>query len=563
MRVWDRGNASGPPTLTDDQRRAHESTSEQLSIAREIVAAGTLQSANSLAEEEVAGHAEPPFQDSVSPPPNADPRTERQDARPAGRARWWKWTAALLAVNGAQGAFETFVGRLGEAAVRAFSGHPQNPQEVSDRSMAAHAAVNVVMGLIAGARAGVHTWRARGNPEAYRRGLRGERSAQSAALAMAGTPDVPASQLTRLLPSLAAAVATFGVAAHTGISALSHLRSSSNDKVNAYKAVVRSNANTAYCYTREVANFVAYAVQLVSHDALLTPLGWAASTLEYGFNLAAQSSALSDIDQDRGFDLRWPAISAAADAVDVAFTSAAARLAEPDRPVEIWRRRLVEGTSAEGHPPSRPTVIDTIDRVTQRAVGRQLIGEIYHSVPGIGPALAAGTHLRELTWQAERASRGGGNRTPPGDIEAPPPGGAPNAGSSSGSPTLRQEGTELPSAGDLNAPPADVAGPSSSAEAASSFEDRSLGEFGHLVGVGWEHRRDRVPPFLIAALNRRGDLPRIPLESTNLRIHGQIYTVYLEPGSGLPTIDNPLGGNIMLAPGLGLDPGGSAGGAHW
>ncbi|MCC8960033.1 hypothetical protein H8B02_43505 [Bradyrhizobium sp. Pear77] len=464
-----------------------------------------------------------------------------------------------MAANAAQGALETFAGRVVEAGVRKLSRHPQSPHEVNDSAMAAHAAVNVVMGLIAGTRAGVHTWRASGNPEAYLRGFRGERSAQSAALAMAGTPDVPAGQMIRLLPSVAAAFLAFGAAAHTGIGALSHLGSSSSGKVDAYEAVVRSNANIAYCYTREVVDFVARVFQLVSHDALLTQLGWAAGTVEYSLNLAAQSWASSDIDQGRSFDLRWPAISAAAEAVDVAFISAAARLAEPDRPVEIWRGRLAEGTSGERHATSRPTVIDTIDRVTQRAVGRQLVGEVRHYVP----ELAVGTHLRELTWQAEHASRGGGNSTPPSDIEAPPPGGTPNAGSSSDSPTLRQEATELlPPPGHLNVPSADVAGPSS-AEAVSSFVDRSLGEYGHLVDLGWEHRRDRAPPFLIGALNRKGDLPRSPLQSTKLRIHGQIYTAYLEPGSGAPTIDNPLGGNIMLAPSLELVPLGSAGAAHW
>lgn len=461
MRVWDRDNASGPPTLTDDQWRAHESTSEQLSMACKIVNAEPSRSGNSLAESNAAGHAEAAFQDGVSPPPDPDARTEHQEAPSAGRTRRLRWTAALLGVNGAQGALETFAGRVVEAGVRTLSRH-QSRHEVNDSAMAAHAAVNVVMGLIAGARAGVHTWRGIGNPEAYRRGLFGERSEHSAALGIAGTPDVPASQTIRLLPSVAAAFLTFGAAAHTGMNALSHLGSSSNDKVNAYEAVVRSNANTAYCYTREVVNFVAHVFQLVSHDALLTPSEWTASTAEYGCNLAAQSRIWSDIDQGRSLDLRWPAISAVAEAVDVAFTSATARLGEPDRPVEIWRGCLAEGTAGERHPPPRPTVIDTIDRVTQRAVGRQLVGEICHSVQGIGPVLAAGTHLRELTWQAERASRDRGNTTPPSDLETPSPAALPNAGTSSGPLTPRQEATELPSAGDLNAGPPDIAGPSSS-----------------------------------------------------------------------------------------------------
>ncbi|MGY3532256.1 hypothetical protein [Bradyrhizobium sp. USDA 4452] len=385
---------------------------------------------------------------------------------------------ALLGASAILSALETFVGRLGEAAVHAFSGHPQNPEEVSDRSMAAHAAVNIVMELIAGARVGVHTWRASDNPEAYWRGFRGERSAQSAAFAMAGTPDVPASQMTRLLLSLATAFVAFDFAAHTGIRALSYLQSSSNNKVHAYEAVVRSNANTAYCYTREVAHFVASAFQLVSHDALLNWPGWAASSIAYSFNSAAQQTVSRGIDQGRDFDLRWPAISAAAEAVDAAITSGAARLAEPDRPVEIWRGRLAEGTSAEGYPPSNRSVIDTIDRVTQRAVGRQFVGEFSKVLPRelqdprIGPVLAATTHFREVMWQAEDASRGNGVSRAASDPEAPPPVEmVPNASSSPGPSALLHEGSVLPSPPDLNAPPLNVARPSSSAEAASSFVD--------------------------------------------------------------------------------------------
>lgn len=491
MRVWDRDNASGPPTLTDVQRRVHERMSEQLLMAGQIIAAGTLVSGDAHAGEEIAGHAEPPLRDSTSPLPDADAGADQQDALPAGRARWWTWTAALLGANAAEGAFETFVGRLGEASVHLLSGRPQNPQEVSDTSMAAHAAINVVMGLIAGARVGVHTWRARGNPEAYCRGLRGERPAQSAAFAMAGTPNVPACQLMRLLPSLLTAIATFGVAAHAGMSALSHLRSSPNDKVNAYDAVVRSNANLAYCYTRELANMLAHGFQLVSHDALLTPLGAMASTAEYGFNLAVQQSISGDIEQLGGFDFRRRAISAPVEAVDVGFTSGAARFAEPDRPVAIWRGRLAEGTSAEIDPPSGLTVIDAIDRVTQRAVGRQLVGQISNVVShelsnrsiqwlAVGTQwLAMGTHLRELMWQAENATRSSRARRVPSDIEAPPPVWAsPNAGSSEVTIALRQEDQEvmeLPSRGDLNGPQPDVpASPSSAEEGDSSFVDRSF-----------------------------------------------------------------------------------------
>ncbi|WP_271539874.1 hypothetical protein, partial [Bradyrhizobium sp. CCBAU 45321] len=456
VRVWDRDSTSGPPTLADNQRAAHESTSEQLSMVYELASTVTLHSGNSLTEEE------PLLEDSVSPRPDADAGTE-QDALPAGGARWWCWTAALVASNGTLGAFEAFAGRLVQGAVQVLSGRPEQPQQVSDTAMAAHAAVNMAMGLIAGARAGVHTWWATGNWEAYRRGFQGERSAPSAALATAGTPDVPASQLTRLLPSLTAAAVTFGFAAHTGVNAFGHLGSSSHRKVDAYKAVVQSNANTAYCYTREVANFVAYAFQLVSHDALLNLRGAAASCAQNGVNSLIQQAIQGELngrDPSQGFDLRWPAISAAAEALDVAVTCASARLAEPDRPVTIWRGRRGEGISAEEEPPSRLTVIDAIDRVTQRAVGRQLVGELSQVAPQelhhpkIGPVFATGTHVRELAWQAEGASRGRGASTAPSDLEAF--GAAPHAGRS-GSPT--QDSTELPSLRELNPPPPDVAGP--------------------------------------------------------------------------------------------------------
>ncbi|WP_146992743.1 hypothetical protein [Bradyrhizobium macuxiense] len=368
---------------------------------------------------------------------------------------------------------------------------------------------------------------------------------------------MPASQISRLLFSVIAAVLVFVLVAHTGMFAVRHLRSSSNDKVGAYQALVLSNANIAFCYAREVANFVAYAFRLVSHDALLRPRGFFYSTAEYGVNWAVQHGVRerTGIDHARGFDLRWPALSAAAEAVDVAFVSGAARLAEPERPVRIWRGRLAEGASAEADSPSRQTVIDAIDRMTQRAVGRQLVGELANvvpeelGVPGIGLLAAAGTHLRELIWQAENATRGHGARQLTSDLEATPRVGvSPNAGSSSAeAPALRQEGAELPSPVDLNTPPPDIAGPSSSGEAGPSFVDRSLEDVGYLV-LGWKHGCQPAPPFLIGALNRRGEVPRTPFERANLRIHGQTYTAYLAPGSGVQTLDNPLGGNIMLVP---------------
>lgn len=395
--------ASGPPTLTDDQRRAHESASEQLSIACEIVAEGTSDSEDPHAEQDVAEHAEPPFLDGVLLSTDVDARTDHQDAPPADRARWWAWTAALLGANGAWGAFETFVGRLGEALVSVLSGHPEEPRKVNDLAMAAHATVNLAVGWVAGARAGLHVWRGRGNAEAYRTGFRGGRSALSPALAMAGTPTVPASQLLRLLFSVIAAVLTFVLAAHTGMIALWYLRTSSDDKVSAYQAVILSNGNTFYCYSREVVNLVAFVFELVSHDALLSRPGFAGSIVEYGGNWAVQRRARKRyrIDPARGSDLRWPLISALAEAVDVAFISAAARLAEPDRPVRIWRGRLAERASAEADPQSTLTNIDAIDRVTQRAVGRQLVGELSNVLPAelrlpLLGLLAAGTHLREL-----------------------------------------------------------------------------------------------------------------------------------------------------------------------
>ncbi|WP_155631365.1 hypothetical protein [Burkholderia cepacia] len=479
--VWHRDNAGGPPTLTDDQRRAYESASEQLSKASHIVSAGASQSGDSLAAEgkaaaqakpqvrdsttsrttadvpaepqdavtsssalqaadedivqradvalpgtDAAGPAEPQLPDSAAPTLAADAPAGHQDAAPAGRTQWWAWTAALLGANGTQGALETFVGRLAQEGIRVLSGTPEHPQDVSDSSMAAHAAVNVAMGLVAGARAGLHTYRAMGNQAAYTSGLRGERPAvPSLTLSTAGTPTVPASRLARLSASMAVALTTFAVTSHTGLVAFGHIGSSSDYKVDAYRAVTQSNGNTAYCYGRESVNLGARALRLVSHDALLTPPGVMASSAQYLFNSVGQQAARSfmGLSQGADFDVRWPIISAVAEFVDVDFIAGSARFAEPDRPVELLGGRLAEGTSTGQHPPAALTVSDASDRLTQRAVGRQLVAEMTRVVPyevgaalrphvdaaadtaasWVGAVLATATHLREPMWQAEHA----------------------------------------------------------------------------------------------------------------------------------------------------------------
>ncbi|MCP3476631.1 hypothetical protein NLM33_41370 [Bradyrhizobium sp. CCGUVB1N3] len=459
------------------------------------------------------------------------------------------------------------------------SGHPEDPRKVNDLAMAAHATVNLAMGLVAGARAGLHVWRGRGNAEAYRTGFRGERSALSPALAMAGTPTVPASQLLRLLFSAIAAVLTFVLAARTGMIALWYLRTSSDDKVSAYQAVILSNANTVYCYSREVMNLVAFVFELVSHDALLSRPGFAGSIVEYGGNWAVQRWARKRyrIDPARGSDLRWPPMSALAEAVDVAFISAAARLAEPDRPVRIWRGRLAERASAEADPQSTLTNIDAIDRVTQRAVGRQLVGEISNVLPAelrlpLLGLLAAGTHLRELAWQAENASRGHGSGRLPSDLEALPlVGGPPNAGRSGVPPTLRQEGQEgmeLPSRGDERPAtpgssaawshldlPTQLSDPAVDIQASVHAEDLPhADDFTNIVGLGWDHSCQSAPDVLIGSLNGKGLLPTSPLQSrAHIYIHGRPYTPQLGQGTGQATPNNPAGLGATLIPGRGLE----------
>lgn len=146
-----------------------------------------------------------------------------------------------------------------------------------------------------------------------------------------------------------------------------------------------------------------------------------------------------------------------------------------------------------------------------------------------------GTHLRELMWQAENATCSSRAGRVPSDIEAPPPVCASsNAGSSEVTITLRQEDQEvmeLPSRGNLKGPQPDVtASPQSAEEGDLSFVDRSFRSLDISLALGWAHHRDRAPPFQIVALNRRSDLPRSPHRSTKLRILGQIYTAYLEPG---------------------------------
>lgn len=403
--AWDRReNPDGPPTLDDEQRQAHEEMHAQMAHAQGVVIDMV-----QLGDDAPSAEA---------------PAAEAQPGQPAPRGSWWGWTAALLTANAAQGGFETFVGRLAQEGVRVASGDPQRPEDVADKSMAVHAAINIGMGLVAGVRAGLHGYRAMGDRGAYARAFRGEPPTQASTFAAAGTPTVPSGMLARISASAAIGIAAFAAASHTGAIALAHLGGSSPYKADAYRAVVESNGQTAYCYGREVTNLASRALGLVSHDAPLTLPGAAISSAQYLANSMSQQAAQQylGLRQGPGFDLRWPAISALAEAVDVDFIAGSARIASPERPVAMLRGRLSEAPGEAGRNQAGAlSPKDAVDRLTQRAVGRQLVGEIARVVPKeigaalrpvlgsgattaaswVGAALATGTHLREPMWQAE------------------------------------------------------------------------------------------------------------------------------------------------------------------
>lgn len=341
---------------------------------------------------------------------------------------WWGWTAALVGASASQGALETFCGRLAQEGVRVISGQPEQTEDVSDHWMAAHAAVNVGAALVAGVRAGVHTYRALNNPDAYRKGLRGQRPpSPSPMFAAAGTPQVPASKLVQLSTSMGVALTAFLAASHTGLMALTQIGNTSAYKADAYNALVRSNGNIAYCYVREGVNLCSRAMGLISHDAMLSARGALAGTAQYLVNSLGQQAALSSLrpQQEGSIDYLWPCVSAAAEFVDVGFIAGASRFAEPERPVTLFNCRLAELKRDEPPPSSAPTIAQAVDRLTQRAVGRQLVAEMTRVLPFEAGAalrphlgsvadtaatwgasvLASATHLREPIWQAERASQ--------------------------------------------------------------------------------------------------------------------------------------------------------------
>lgn len=402
-----------PSPLSTEQYDAHARACDQLADLHDVIRM-TLPSC----KVDDAGFKASPVSDTGS----------RQAMVSSGNAHWWRWSAALLGATATQGALETFLGRLAQEGVRVISGHPEQAEDVSDRWIVAHAAVNIATGVIAAGRAGLHVYRALGNPGAYAQGLRGEHSVTLLpSFAAAGTPCVPATQLIRLSAGMGVALATFMAASHTGVVALTHTGSLSVTKAQAYNALVKSNGNTACCYVREGVNLCSRALGLISHEAMVSPRGVIVSTSQYLLNSVGQELARSSLPppRDDRIDLLWPCVSAAAEFVDVGCIAASARLAEPDRPVSLLGGRLHERAPQEPlHPPVQ-SLAQAADRLTQRAVGRQLVAEMTRIVPYEAGALlrpyvgntadtaanwsasvlAAATHLREPLWQAERVAQ--------------------------------------------------------------------------------------------------------------------------------------------------------------
>lgn len=75
-------------------------------------------------------------------------------------------------------------------------------------------------------------------------------------------------------------------------------------------------------------------------------------------------------------------------------------------------------------------------------------------------------------------------------------------------------------------------------------------EFGHFVGLGWDHGLQTAPDVLLGALNRTGLFPRPFQPPTNLYIHGYPYAAQAQLGVGVSktTPNNPLGLTIILIP---------------
>ncbi|RDJ01492.1 trehalose-6-phosphate synthase [Rhizobium grahamii] len=74
-------------------------------------------------------------------------------------------------------------------------------------------------------------------------------------------------------------------------------------------------------------------------------------------------------------------------------------------------------------------------------------------------------------------------------------------------------------------------------------------DFGHVVGTNWNHGAQTASDILIGALNRSGIVPR-PLAPTDLYIHGQPYTALSTERIREPSLNNPLGIDVVLIPRL-------------
>lgn len=353
--------------------------------------------------------------------------------RSTTNSSWNAWTTALVTLRGLQGGLGTFIGRLVQEGVRIAPGNPASPEEVDDKAMAAGAVLNLAVGLMAGGRAAVHTWKAMGRSDIYVQSLLGRPPAQNTSpegtsllsLGTVGTPQVTASRLRRAAASIAVGTAVFATAAHTGIIALSHIGNQTPGKPDAYKAVWQSNSNAAYAYTREMVNAALDGNGVISHHAMLTPAGVVKSTGQYLVNSLAQMTVKMELElgKTQEFDMRGPALSAVAEIIDVATITASARFSSPEEPVQFLRGHFCE--KQDHSQPSQyvtATISEYLDRIVLRGGSRHLIAEISNVIPeevgaailratGSGEAskvtalagaiLASSTHIREPIWQAD------------------------------------------------------------------------------------------------------------------------------------------------------------------
>jgi hypothetical protein len=434
---WER-RGSCPPTLSRAQRDSLQTCARTLARA-EGFAADLDRQGRLPAHPTATPTGRSPSDTKAPDTPPAETRLDMPDsatdpaasAQPARSWSWLGWTAALGTLRGLQGALGTFAGRLAQEGLRTAVGVPQSPEEVNDEMLAAGGATCIALGAVAAARAGLHTWRATGNPEVYGRAFRGlpqhpAEPASAIAMVTAGTPRVPMSRLGRAAASATVAAGVFGLMAHTGLIALSQVHGNAPNKHEAYAATWNSVGNSLYGYARETVNAVIDGAGLISHHAPLTSRGAIASSAQYLPNALAQRAARHFMQpgQTAEFDWRFPYVSAAAEFVDVGTVALSARIGSPEQPVSFLRGRVAEqGGAASSAAHEAPTLLETLDRITQRASHRALVAEVFSVVPSeigdalrpshgknastaaawVGSTASPATHVREPLWQAESA----------------------------------------------------------------------------------------------------------------------------------------------------------------